>query len=313
MVVGDPGVTRVYSSHPSPGHADKLGAAERRMRLRLHCCGVERGDYAGRRVLDAGCGTGEYALWFASEGAEVTGIDVSSGSLEEARSYAEREGLEGVRFEERSVLDTGFGDESFDLVYCTGVLHHTPAPFRGFRELCRICRPGGKVLVSLYNRAGFLPRQLRWRAARLVAEDDPEDRVRWGRRLFPRTAERLRDRSLNDPESRLFDYFGVGRQSLHTVGEVLGWLDASGLRYAGSFPPARLADYPAMFAHRAFRSVEEEFRGPLQRWLARFGRGREVRRDRPGAADRVAVQLLWLLSGVGVFAVSGSRPREGRA
>lgn len=305
---GEATVTGMYASHPSPGYPEKVEAADRRMRLRLHCCGVEPADWVDSDVLDAGCGTGEYALWFAAEGARVTAIDLSEGSLAEARSFADRRGMDGVRFEQRSVLDTGFEEDSFDLVYCTGVLHHTPAPFRGFRELRRVLRPGGKILVSLYNSAGFLPRHVRWRIVRLVADDDPRDRVRWGRRLFPFTAGRLHDETLNDPEARLFDYFGVGRQSLHSLGEVIGWLDRCGLDYLGSFPPARLSDYPAMFAHPAFGSVEEEFRGPVQSWLGRLGRGRELSRERPGPASRAGVQALWLIAGVGVFSVCGSAP-----
>lgn len=303
-------VPEMYSAHPSPAHGDKLAAAARRTPLRLRCCGVERGDYVGKEVLDAGCGTGEYAVWFAAEGARVTGIDLSRGALEEARAYARRAGIDRVTFEERSVLETGFPDGSFDLVYCTGVLHHTPAPFAGFRELCRLLRPGGKVLVSLYNRAGCLPRDLRWRIVRLVADEDPDDRVRWGHRLFPRTAERLCDPSLSDPETRVYDYFGVGRQSMHTLGEVLGWLDRTGLRYCGSFPPASLSDYPAMFSHPAYGAVEEEFRGPIQRWVGRLGRSGEMRRRRPGFLDRNAVQTLWLAAGVGLFCVCGAREKR---
>ena len=47
-------VCRMYSAHPSPGYRDKLAAADRRMELRLHCCGIETADYAGRDVLDTG-------------------------------------------------------------------------------------------------------------------------------------------------------------------------------------------------------------------------------------------------------------------
>jgi len=306
--VDDPSVAEMYSAHPSPGYRDKLAAADRRMELRLHSCGIGSGDFVDRDVLDAGCGTGEYALWFASKGARVTGIDLSEGSLEEARGYAAEHDPGSVRFERRSVLDTGYEPDLSDLVYCTGVLHHTPAPFDGFRELCRVLRPGGKILVSLYHRAGFLPRELRWRLVRWVADDDPDDRVRWARRLFPRTADRLRDESLDDPETRLYDCFGVDRQSLHTVGEVLRWMDRCGLGYRGSFPPAALSDYPAMFAHPAYRRVEEEFRGPVQRLLARLAGPGDMTRSRPGPGSRFAVQLLWLMAGVGVFSVGGVKP-----
>lgn len=307
----DRAVPRMYSEHPSPGYRDKLEAAGRRMWLRLHCCGVERDDFEDGEVLDAGCGTGEYALWFASEGARVTGIDLSGASLEEARSYADEHGLDRATFERRSVLDTGFESGRFDFVYCTGVLHHTPAPRRGFRELCRLVRPGGKMLVSLYNRAGFLPREIRWRLVRLFADEDPDDRVRWGRRFFPRTAERLVDKELSDPEARLYDYFGVDRQSRHSVGEVLGWFDDAGLEYCGSFPPARPGDYPAMFAHPAYREVEEEFRGGVQETMGRIAGDAKIVRRRPGPLARFSVQLLWLAAGVGIFSMCGENPEEG--
>src|SRR5262245_37662217 len=115
-------VVKMYSHHPSPGFKDKLAYAAHRMELRLYCCGVAEGDYVGKDVLDAGCGTGEYACWLASRGAAVTAIDLSDGSLQEASKYAKEAGIAGVHFEKRSVLRTGFPDESFDFVYCTGVL-----------------------------------------------------------------------------------------------------------------------------------------------------------------------------------------------
>lgn len=163
------------------------------------------------------------------------------------------------------------------------------------------------MLVSLYNRAGCLPRHARWRLVRLLADDDPDDRVRWGRRIFPRTAERLRDPGLSDPETRVYDYFGVDRQSLHTLGEVLGWLERCGLSYCGSFPPAELSDYPAMCSDPAYGSVEEQFKSPIQRWMARLGRSAEMRRRAPGVLDRTAVQAVWLAAGVGLFCVCGAR------
>lgn len=302
----------IYTPHPSPGYRDKIEAADRRMRLRLYCCGIDSEDYMDREVLDAGCGTGEYSLWFASNGARVTGLDISPASLREASAYAERHGIDDVDFEKRSVLDTGFAPRSFDFVYCTGVLHHTPAPFQGFRELCRVLRPGGKLLVSVYNRAGMLTRELRRQIVQLLASDDPRDRVRWARRLFPRTADRLHDEDLGDPETPLYDYFGVDRQSLHTLGEVLDWLDRCGLDYEGSFPPARLSDYPGMFAHPSYESVERELRGPLQRFIGSLVRRGEMDRREPGLVNRSGVQLLWLVKRVGIFSVCGSKPTGGR-
>ena len=305
-------VVDMYSRHPSPGRRDKLEYASRRMSLRLRCCGIEPEDYVGRRVLDAGCGTGEYSYWFASQGAHVTGIDLSEGSLREAREFARREGHD-LRFEKRSVLDTGYPDGGFDLVYCTGVLHHTVDPPGGFVELCRVLRPGGKILVSLYNSIGFLPRGLRWQIARTIGRGRPDRSTCWGQRLFPLTSRRLTRGDRNDPQAALFDYFGIPRQSRHSAGEVLDWLKRCAIDYRGAFPPLLFSDYPAMFALDELESVEARYRPGWARLIGRLGRGGELRRRPPGPLSRASIQALWLLTGVSIFSVCGQKPGTGRS
>ena len=301
-------VVGMYSSHPSPSTKDKLGFASRRMELRLHSCGITAADYVGKQVLDAGCGTGEYSSWFASRGAHVTGIDLSDGSLREARNYVAETGLERVRFEKRSVLETGFPDTSFDLVYCTGVLHHTPDPLAGFTELCRLLRADGKILISLYNSVGFLPRETRRQIAKFLGGDDLDRRVLWGRRLFRFKSKQLLKRAqLNDKESALYDYFAIPHETRHSVGEVLGWFDRLGIEFVGSFAPTDLGDYLPLFAHKEFNSMEKKFRPRLAAPLARLGSKRTMRRRRPGPGSRLAVQSLWLLSGIVVFAMCGRK------
>ncbi len=262
------------------------------------------------RVLDAGCGTGEYSCWFASQGARVTGIDLSVRSLEEAHAYANATGLQGVNFEPRSVLKTGFPDACFDFVYCTGVLHHTPDPFGGLAELFRVLRPGGKILVSFYNAIGMLPRELRRRIAKSLGGEDLDQRVRWGTRLFPFTARRLQEGERNDPDSALYDYFAVPHESLHTVGEVLSWFDALGLEYLGSFPPTLLSNYPSMFAQETYRSVEAEFQRPLGYGLGKLSLSREMNPGRPGGFSQSLVQLAWLLLGIGIFSIGGQKQAD---
>ena len=75
-------VVGMYSEHPWPLHRN----TDEEMGWRLKCLGVVPEDYQGKRVLDMGCGTGEYALWYAMHGAgEVVGVDLSEGSLAVAR------------------------------------------------------------------------------------------------------------------------------------------------------------------------------------------------------------------------------------
>jgi SAM-dependent methyltransferase len=218
--------------------------------------------------------------------------------------------LDNVHFEKRSVLRTGFPDAGFDFIYCTGVLHHTADPFGGLAELCRVLRPGGKILISLYNSLGFLPREARRRVARWLGGEDIDQRVLWGRRCFPFISRRLIKGNRNDAQSALYDYFAIPHESLHSIGEVLAWFDRLGLEYIGSFPPARLDDYPAMFAAEAYKSVEPEFQSRVRFTLARVGSAKVLRRRRPGILSQALVQTMWLLFGVGIFSVGALKPPD---
>jgi SAM-dependent methyltransferase len=110
-------------------------------------------DFRGKRVLDAGCGTGRHAYFAASYGAsEVIALDLSV-AVETARQNLERfenaEVVQGdlLRPPLRSAADGG----GFDLVYSIGVLHHLPDPYEGFRTLVRYVRPGGRIAIWVYG------------------------------------------------------------------------------------------------------------------------------------------------------------------
>jgi 2-polyprenyl-3-methyl-5-hydroxy-6-metoxy-1,4-benzoquinol methylase len=300
-------VVGMYADHPSPSARDKIAYASRRMKLRLYCCGVTEKDFVGKKVLDAGCGTGEYSCWFASCGANVTGIDLSDNSIEEGRQYADENGITRVTFEKRSVLQTGFEDNSFDFVYCTGVLHHIPDPFGGLKELCRITRPGGKILVSFYNLIGFLPREARRRIARFLGGNELDKRVVWGSRLFPFVTRRLLEADRNDPKSGVYDYFAIPHETLHSIGEVLMWFDQLGLQYEGTFAPSNLRDYPAMFVQKNYKMVEDKYQNRfIEDIMGKFGI-QDMDRTRPGQVSRLLVQLLWLVCGVDMFSICGRK------
>jgi SAM-dependent methyltransferase len=123
---------------------------------RFEANGFDTTWFRGKRCLDAGCGGGRYSIAMARLGAEqVIGCDVSSEGILDCRRRARE--IPTVSFEEASVLNLPFADQSFDFVCSSGVLHHTPDPARGLREITRVLRPGGRVFLLLYGARG-----LRW-------------------------------------------------------------------------------------------------------------------------------------------------------
>jgi len=102
--------------------------------------------------LSAGCGTGQLPLDIAQGvAARVLAIDLSLSSLGYARRKARELGLTRIEFAQADLLELGATGRSFDVVECSGVLHHLADPFAGWRALLSLLRPGGFMLVGLYS------------------------------------------------------------------------------------------------------------------------------------------------------------------
>ena len=114
-------------------------------------------DFAGARglkVLEIGCGLGTDGAQFAEAGADYTGVDLTDAAIELARKRFELFDLAGT-FQTADAENLDFADESFDLVYSHGVLHHTPATQKAIDEIHRVLRPGGRAVVMLYHRDSY--------------------------------------------------------------------------------------------------------------------------------------------------------------
>jgi SAM-dependent methyltransferase len=111
-------------------------------------------DWAGKDVLEAGCGIGTDGLCFARAGARYTGIDFSPTAIEIAQERFAAAGHEG-RFVRGTIAEQPFADGSFDLVYSNGVIHHLPETERVVREFHRVLRPGGRAIVMVYHRTSL--------------------------------------------------------------------------------------------------------------------------------------------------------------
>lgn len=108
----------------------------------------------GLRVLEIGCGLGTDGAQFAKAGADYTGIDLTDAAVELARKRFELFDLPGT-FRTADAENLDFADDSFDLVYSHGVLHHTPDIVGAVREIHRVLKPGGRSIVMLYHRGSY--------------------------------------------------------------------------------------------------------------------------------------------------------------
>ena len=259
-------VKAFYEETPFPNY-DDLDSPER---LRAK---AEQGLFArllneeiahGSRVLEAGCGTGQLSNYLGlTWGRTVFGADVCINSLTLANRFKQTHDVGGVTFLQMNLFRPAFRPETFDVVISNGVLHHTGDPRGGFVSILRCLRPGGHVIIGLYNTYARLTNDARRLVFRLTG-----DRLTF---LDPR----LRRVALNAGRRRAWfmDQYKHPHESKHTFDEVLRWFDQSGVEFVASIP----------------RCVATESFSPTERLFAPRARG--------SAFDRLVVQLGMLLSG----------------
>lgn len=152
-------VVSMYSKYPYPSPVVGGGLAFDIANLFSLMC--ESSVLEGKKVLDAGCGTGQRVVGFAQRysGAQVHGIDATEASLNVARELAQRHGVGNVTFSRRDIMTLEMGEE-FDFIISTGVVHCLNDPTRGLHNLARHLSPNGVMCIWHYHPFGEMDRLL---------------------------------------------------------------------------------------------------------------------------------------------------------
>jgi len=139
--------------------ASEIGATTERLESQLVLELV--GDVGGRRVLDVGCGDGELALELTKRGAVVTGIDASAAMIDAAKRRATQHNVD-ITFQVGTAEQLPFPAEQFDVVTAITILCFVDDAAPVFREITRVLRPGGRLVI------GELGKWSTWAAARRI-------------------------------------------------------------------------------------------------------------------------------------------------
>lgn len=139
---------------------------------------------SGVRLLDVGCGAGQIALMAARAGADVTGCDIATNWLENARTRAAAEGLTAT-FEEGDAEALPYDDSQFDVVVSLIGAMFAPRPERVAAELTRVCRPGGLIAMGNWTAGGFIGQMFKAIAKHIAPPGMPSP-VLWGDEVIVR-------------------------------------------------------------------------------------------------------------------------------
>ena len=131
------------------------------------------------QVLDVACGTGNLAIPAARKGASVTGVDIATNLLEQARARAAAEGLQ-ITFQEGDAEQLPFPDAHFDVVMTMFGAMFAPDPDRVASELARVCRHGGKIAMANWTPDGFTGKMFRLTSRHLPPPVELPAPTLWG-------------------------------------------------------------------------------------------------------------------------------------
>jgi SAM-dependent methyltransferase len=200
----------------------------------------------GMRVLDVATGAGQIAIPAARAGAKVTGIDIASNLIEQARARAQAENLD-AHFDEGDAEMLPYPDNSFDLVISLIGAMFAPRPELVAAELVRVSRPGGKIIMANWTPGGFVGQMFKTHGKHVPPPAITPPPVKWGDEETVR--ERFQD--------------GVSHLKLNRR--------LYPFRYP--FPPAQVVEFFRTYygpSHKAFAALDSEKQAALRQDLERL-------------------------------------------
>lgn len=250
-------VRAFYNAAPFPGYPpnDSLSWLRARAGRSAFARLLDDSIPGDARIVEIGCGTGQTSLYLARADRVVVALDLSREALRLGAAAAARYGVSRVAFVEADLTRLPLKAGAFDLVYSSGVLHHTPDPRAAFARIAAAVRPGGTIVIGLYNRVARLP----LRARRVVA--------RLTRNRFVPFDPVLRDRE-SEPERReawLRDQYAHPEEHRHSVGEVRRWFAENGIEWLRTYPSTMIGEEPASL----FEPAADTW--ALEAWAAQVG------------------------------------------
>lgn len=223
-----------YEEHPFPNYDEDESIRSLVAKSRKGVYGRLLGEQIlyNARVVEIGCGTGQLTNFLGVGCRTVIGTDLCLNSLRLAERFRQTHGLSRVRFMQMNLFKPALKQEQFDVVLCNGVLHHTSDPYGGFQSIARLVRPGGHIVIGLYNTYGRLLLDMRRFIFRLTG-----GRLKW---IDPHI--RQTRMSAEKKDAWFSDQYRHPHESKHTMGEVLQWFQANGFDFVNAVPKYRARD-----------------------------------------------------------------------
>lgn len=176
-------------------------------------------------ILEAGCGTGQLSIALSRFRRKVHSIDLSKGSLIEAKKFIDKTLIRNVQLYRMNIFKLCFPKNYFDVIISNGVLHHTHDAKIAFNKLTNCLKPNGIIVVGLYHKYGRIIQNLRQKLIKMFGEKF--------KFIDPRFSE---DISFKKKYAWFKDQYDNPFETKHTYFEVINWFSENNIEFLNSIP-----------------------------------------------------------------------------
>ena len=177
-------------------------------------------------VLEFGCGTGQLGNFLAATNhSKVISADLSYNSLKLANTFKIENNIKGIDFFECDIFKPCFKDNSFDLIICSGVLHHTVNPYQGFLNLVKMLKHDGLIIIGLYNSISRIKNSIIKNLSKLI-----------GKSAFYLFDKVYRNKNSSAQRSWLKDQYYHPLEERYLFRELHHWYEKNNIEFINSIP-----------------------------------------------------------------------------
>ena len=182
-----------------------------------------------KSLLEVGSGTSQLSNYLAiGTNNEIYAFDSSFASLKLGKAFAEKNDIQNICFVRGDIFEKIFNDESFDYIWCNGVLHHTKNPQESFKSIIPYLKTNGYIFVGLYNKIGRFRTKFRKYIYKLL-----------GKKILMKLDPVLRkipNNSQDKINAWIKDQYTHPVESTHSFDEVLKWFKNNNIEFINSIP-----------------------------------------------------------------------------
>ncbi len=191
----------------------------------------------GKKIIEVGSGTSQLSIMLAyNTNNSVIAFDPTIESLKLGKEFADKINLSNCFFLKGDIFSDPIEHNSFDIVWCTGVLHHTKNTREAFNIISKWLKPGGIMVLGLYNKYGRLRTNIRQLIYKVLGKYIGKKYVL----LFdPYLRKNISKAKIN---AWINDQYEHPVERSHTIDETLKWFNDNGIDFLNSIPSADLSD-----------------------------------------------------------------------